>query len=69
MAAIQAVPDFEVPIEIKEAAKILGVSVPTLRKMAEKYEVPCFRLGWKWKFRKSSLDRWIEKQLHSRAAR
>ena len=69
MAANQVVPDFETPIEIKEAAVILGVSVPTLRKMAESGEVPCFRLGWKWKFRKSSLNRWVENQLNSRATK
>jgi excisionase family DNA binding protein len=69
MEAVHAIPvEFEVPIEIKEAAQLLGVSVPNLRKMCERDEVPHFRMGWKFKFRKSSLDRWVNKQIDSRTA-
>lgn len=33
------------PIDIKEMARIIGVSVPTIRRMVDRREIPCLRLG------------------------
>jgi excisionase family DNA binding protein len=43
-----------------EAAAMLGVSAYTIRAMARDREIPALKLGRHWRFRRSSLERWIE---------
>lgn len=45
-----------------EAAAFLGIHVETLRKFARRNEVPCFKIGRDWRFRKESLLRWADEQ-------
>jgi excisionase family DNA binding protein len=47
---------------IREASEYLGVSSETLYKYVSEEGVPAFKLGNRWKFKKSVLDRWMERQ-------
>ncbi len=48
-------------MNIRQAAAYLGISPDTLYGVIEKGAIPCFKLGNRWKFKKSLLDRWMEK--------
>lgn len=47
---------------IRQAADYLGISTDTLYKYVYAEKVPCFKLGNRWKFKKSILDKWMETQ-------
>ncbi len=47
---------------IREASDYLGVSRETLYKYVYEVRIPAFRLGNRWKFKKTLLDRWMETQ-------
>jgi excisionase family DNA binding protein len=49
-------------MDIREASDYLGVSRETLYKYAYEEKIPAFKLGNRWKFKKTVLDRWMEKQ-------
>ena len=48
-----------------QAAEFLGVHVETLRKLARRNEIPCFKIGRDWRFQKEALLRWVEQQSRS----
>ena len=47
-------------MNIRQASHYLGISPDTLYKYVSEEIVPAFRLGNRWKFKKSILDRWME---------
>lgn len=49
-------------MDIREASQYLGVSRETLYKYVYEDRIPAFKLGNRWKFKKTVLDRWMEKQ-------
>jgi excisionase family DNA binding protein len=49
-------------MDIREASQYLGVSRETLYKYVYDERIPAFKLGNRWKFKKTVLDRWMEKQ-------
>jgi len=49
-------------MDIREASDYLGVSRETLYKYVFEEIIPAFKLGNRWKFKKTVLDRWMEKQ-------
>jgi len=49
-------------MDIREASEYLGVSRETLYKYVYEETIPAFKLGNRWKFKKTVLDRWMEKQ-------
>jgi excisionase family DNA binding protein len=49
-------------MDIREASHYLGVSRETLYKYIYEERIPAFKLGNRWKFKKTVLDRWMEKQ-------
>ena len=49
-------------MDIREASDYLGVSRETLYKYVFEEKIPAFKLGNRWKFKKTVLDRWMEKQ-------
>ncbi len=49
-------------MDIHEASQYLGVSRETLYKYVWEERIPAFKLGNRWKFKKTVLDRWMEKQ-------
>jgi excisionase family DNA binding protein len=50
---------FEPLLNSSEAATLLKIHPKTLQKMARAGTVPAFRIGDLWRFRASSLDRWL----------
>jgi excisionase family DNA binding protein len=47
-------------MDIREASEYLGVSRETLYKYVFDEKIPAFKLGNRWKFKKTLLDRWME---------
>jgi excisionase family DNA binding protein len=47
---------------IREAAEFLGAHEQTVRKLARRGAIPCFKVGRDWRFRKEALLRWSEDQ-------
>lgn len=57
-------------MNIRQASQYLGVSPDTLYKYVSEERIPAFKLGNRWKFKKSLLDSWMESQsLNSITAR
>ncbi len=57
-------------MNIRQASQYLGVSPDTLYKYVSEEMIPAFKLGNRWKFKKSVLDHWMEVQsFHSEALR
>jgi excisionase family DNA binding protein len=49
-------------MNIRQASQYLGVSPDTLYKYVSEEMIPAFKLGNRWKFKKSVLDNWMENQ-------
>ena len=49
-------------MNIRAASEYLGVSRETLSRYAYEQKIPAFKLGNRWKFKKTILDRWMESQ-------
>ena len=50
---------FEPLLTADEAAEHLRIHVKTLQRLAREGRVPSVRMGKYWRFRLSSLDRWV----------
>ncbi len=49
-------------MNIRQASQYLGVSPDTLYKYVYEEKIPAFKLGNRWKFKKTILDSWMEKK-------
>ena len=49
-------------MSIFEAAKYLGISVFSLRKLARESRLPAGKVGRQWRFRQDDLDEFLKKQ-------
>lgn len=49
-------------MDIRQAAEYLGISGDTLYRYASEGFVPAFKLGNRWRFRKSLLDHWMDEK-------
>ena len=49
-------------MDIRQAADYLGISGDTLYRYASEAFVPAFKLGNRWRFRKSLLDAWMDEK-------
>lgn len=50
-------------LTIPEVAALLKVADKTVYTMAQRGEIPCFKVRGQWRFRRSDLDAWIAAQL------
>lgn len=50
-------------LDIREAANYLSVSQDTMYQYASEGFVPGFKLGNRWRFRISDIEKWIDKQV------
>lgn len=50
-------------MNIRQASEYLGVSPDTLYKYVYEEKIPAFKLGNRWKFKKTILDSWMERKL------
>ncbi len=62
------VPEIREVMDIRQASNYLGISPDTLYKYASEGFVPAFKLGNRWRFKRSRLDEWMDRQsdLHAR---
>jgi excisionase family DNA binding protein len=49
-------------MNIRQASQYLGVSPDTLYKYVGEQAIPAFKLGNRWRFKKSKLDQWMEEK-------
>jgi len=47
----------------KEAAKYLGLHLITVYRLIKKGELPGFKVGGQWRFKKDVLDEWIQRGI------
>jgi len=61
------VPEIREVMDIRQASNYLGISADTLYKYASDGFVPAFKLGNRWRFKRSRLDEWMDRQsdLHA----
>ncbi len=50
----------EPALTIKELAKYLNVTERTIYNLLERGELPGFKVGVNWRFRREDIDKWIE---------
>jgi excisionase family DNA binding protein len=48
-------------MDIRQAAEYLGISGDTLYRYASEGFIPAFKLGNRWRFKRSLLDAWMVK--------
>ncbi len=47
-------------MNVREASQYLGISPDTLYKYVSMERIPAFKLGNRWRFKKTVLDEWME---------
>lgn len=47
---------------VQELADYLRMKPVTIYKHAKAGKLPCFKVGANWRFKKSTIDRWISEQ-------
>lgn len=50
----------------KEAAKYLGLHLITIYRLIKKGELPGFKVGGQWRFKKDLLDSWILSKINKK---
>jgi excisionase family DNA binding protein len=56
-------------MNVRQASQYLGISPDTLYRYITEGEIPAFKLGNRWKLRKTILDRWMERKMSQAHAR
>jgi excisionase family DNA binding protein len=56
------VPEVREVMDIRQASDYLGISPDTLYKYASESSVPAFKLGNRWRFKRSRLDEWMDQE-------
>jgi excisionase family DNA binding protein len=56
-------------MNIRQASQYLGVSADTLYKYVGEQKIPAFKLGNRWRFKKSKLDQWMEEKSNQMEAK
>jgi len=55
-------PDVPDVMNVKQAAEFLGAHIETVRRMARKRELPAYKMGKDWRFRRETLLNWTKTQ-------
>jgi excisionase family DNA binding protein len=53
-------------LTLDEVAAYLKAGKRTVYRLAQKGEIPAFKLGGTWRFRRSELDLWIAQSIHKK---
>jgi excisionase family DNA binding protein len=56
---------FEPLLDLGQAAALLGMHWKTLETMARAHRIPGLKVGKRWRFRASALNRWLEDGINS----
>ena len=59
--------DLREVMNIRQASQYLGIAPDTLYKYLSEGRLPAFKLGNRWRFKKTTLDRWMEMQSEKSA--
>ena len=54
-------------MDIRQASEYLGISGDTLYRYASEGFIPAFKLGNRWRFKRSLLDAWMVEKSGARA--
>lgn len=56
----------EIPqvLTIDEASNYLRIPLSSLYKLAQGGKIPCQKVGRHWRFRKETLDRWLDQNIN-----
>ena len=49
-------------LTLPEVAQLLKVAEKTVYSMAQKGQLPAFKVGGQWRFKRTDIDAWIEQQ-------
>ena len=49
-------------LTLPEVAQLLKVAEKTVYTMAQREEIPAFKVRGQWRFKRADLDQWIERQ-------
>lgn len=49
-------------LTIKELSAYLKISEKTIYRLLSKNEIPAFKVGTAWRFKKETVDQWIKEQ-------
>jgi excisionase family DNA binding protein len=52
----------DIMMTVEELAEYLKMKAVTIYKHAQSGRIPAFKVGSKWRFKKETIDRWIENQ-------
>lgn len=55
-------------MDIRQASEYLGISGDTLYRYASEGFIPAFKLGNRWRFKKTLLDAWMDEKSGVRPA-
>jgi excisionase family DNA binding protein len=63
-----AVPDFHSFLTTEEVLAYLKITPRTIYRLIRNGELPAVRIGRQWRFRRTDLDAWVERQRSFTAA-
>jgi len=52
----------EIAMTVREVATYLNVNEKTVYRLAQKGDIPGFKVAGTWRFRREDIDRWIDDQ-------
>ncbi len=53
-------------LTLPEVAQLLKIAEKTVYSMAQKSQLPAFKVGGQWRFQRVDIDQWIAQQKSSR---
>ncbi|HEV2272983.1 MAG TPA: helix-turn-helix domain-containing protein [Acidobacteriaceae bacterium] len=68
MRTVPAKDEIREVMDIRQASDYLGISPDTLYKYASEGFIPAFKLGNRWRFKRSRLDEWMDERSSHGAA-
>ncbi len=54
--------DYPQVLTIEEASKYLRIPLSSLYKIAQDGKIPCQKVGRHWRFRKETIDNWLDER-------
>lgn len=57
-------PQIERPLSTKQVAELLGLSTKTVIRLAENGELPAYRVGDLWKFKRSEVEAYFDSRRY-----
>jgi excisionase family DNA binding protein len=68
MRASSSLSEVREVMDIRQASDYLGISPDTLYKYASEGFIPAFKLGNRWRFKRSRIEEWMDRQSDANSA-